>query len=173
VKGRRSQARRYAVLALYQWQLTGQDPAQIGAHFFDDPAWIAEVAESMAESGEAGAAGRVAAVACDRELFDLLLQGVPAHLQDLDALLKQALDRPISRVDPVERAILRVGAYELRFCPGVPARAIINEAVDLAKLLGSEQGHRYVNGVLDRLAREVRPTELAVGAGNDRGKVSP
>jgi N utilization substance protein B len=171
VRGPRSQARRYAVLALYQWQLTGQEPAEIGAHFFDDSAWIGEIAESLTDAGEDRDPGHAAVFAFDRELFDLLLQGVPSHLQDLDALLKLALDRPISRVDPVERAILRVGAYELGYCPGVPARAIINEAVDLAKLLGSEQGHRYVNGVLDRLAREVRPAELGSGAGKRRGEV--
>jgi len=165
MRGRRSQARRYAVLALYQWQLTGQDPAEIGRHFFDDSAWLGEVAESLADIGEEGSPPSAPEVAYDRELFNELLRGVPERLQDLDAELRSALDRPIDRVDPVERAILRAGAYELLYCPQVPARAIINEAVDLAKLLGAEQGHRYVNGVLDRLARVARADELGGGTG--------
>jgi N utilization substance protein B len=165
MRGRRSQARRYAVLAVYQWQLTGHDPADIGRHFFEDPAWITEVAESLADVGEEGIAADALATAYDRAFFDELLSGVPEYQEELDERLRPALDRPIARVDPVERAILRVGAYELLYCPQVPARAVINEAVDLAKLLGAEQGHRYVNGVLDRLAREVRAAELAGGKG--------
>lgn len=154
--GRRSQARRYAVLALYQWQLTGQDPVEIGSHFFDDPAWVGEVADSLVDpEGSAVSAGKEAR-AYDHELFQQLLYGVPAHQKDLDESLEPALDRPIERVDPVERAILRAGAYELLYSPSVPYRVAINEAVDLAKLLGAEQGHRYVNGVLDRVARNAR-----------------
>jgi len=168
--GARSQARRYAVLALYQWQMTGQDPAEIGRQFFDDPGWVGEVAGSLAGRGDENLPAGAPAVAYDRGLFELLLQGVPARLADLDARLQAALVRPLLRVDPVERAILRVGAYELLYCPQVPVRAIINEAVDLAKLLGAEQGHRFVNGVLDRLARAVRAAELAAGAA---GRKSP
>jgi N utilization substance protein B len=153
--GPRSQARRYAVLALYQWQLTGQGPSEIVRHFLDDPAWMAEVAESLAELGP------LTEAAYDRELFADILNGVPGNLGDIDGLLGPALDRPITQVDPVERAILRAAAYEILFCAGVPARVIINEAVDLAKLFGAEQGHRYVNGVLDRVARQVRPDEMS------------
>jgi N utilization substance protein B len=159
--GPRSQARRYAVLALYQWQLTGQDPAEIGRHFFDDPAWAGEVAGSLAGVEEGSAPGELPEVAYDRELFEQLLQGVPLHQEDLDTRLQAALDRPLSRVDPVERAILRTGAFELINSPQIPVRVIINEAVDLARLLGAEQGHRFVNGVLDRLARLVRADEFA------------
>jgi len=159
--GRRSQARLYAVLALYQWQLTGQDPRDIGRHFFDDPAWVAEVAESLAEIAEVPTGlGDAEGQPYDRELFKQLLYGVPANLKELDAQLRSALDRPIERVDPVERAILRAGAYELLYCPSIPYRVAINEAVDLAKLLGAEQGHRYVNGVLDRLARSLHAGEM-------------
>ena len=97
-------------------------------------------------------------------------RGLPRGLLDGQSkITTTALDRPILRVDPVERAILRAGAYELLYCPQVPARAIINEAVDLAKLLGADQGHRYVNGVLDRLAKELRPDELAGRAVAGRG----
>jgi N utilization substance protein B len=157
--GPRSQARRYAALALYQWQLTGQDPQEIVRHFCDDSAWAAELGASFAENGEESAAGTQPTAGFDRALFRGLVEGVPAQLADLDACLRPFLDRTIEQVDPVERAILRLGAYELMYSPGVPYRVAINEAVDLAKLFGAEQGHRYVNGVLDRIARTVRPAE--------------
>jgi N utilization substance protein B len=165
MSGRRSLARRYAVLALYQWQLTGQEPAEIACHFFEDPTWVAEIAESLVDEAEAPPGfGETGGQAYDRELFKQLLYGVPACLKDLDARLQPALDRPIEQVDPVERAILRAGAYELLRSPSVPYRVAINEAVDLAKLLGAEQGHRYVNGVLDRLARGARVGEVDADA---------
>ncbi|MEA3273695.1 MAG: transcription antitermination factor NusB [Pseudomonadota bacterium] len=161
--GRRSLARRYAVLALYQWQLTGQSPAEIGRHFVEDPEWVAEVAASLANGADDAVLVDGPQPTYDRGLFEQLLNGVPKHLQDLDAQLQTALDRPIERVDPVERAILRLGAYELLHCLDLPYRVAINEAVDLAKLFGAEQGHRYVNGVLDRLARDTRRTETRAG----------
>jgi len=161
--GRRSQARRYAVLALYQWQLTGQDPAEIGRHFFDDPVWVEAVAASLGDRGDTSDAATEQGQAYDPELFRQLLYGVPVRREDLDAHLQPALDRPIGRVDPVECAILRVGTYELLYSPAVPYRVAINEAVDLAKLLGAEQGHRYVNGVLDRIARDARGAENGAG----------
>jgi N utilization substance protein B len=162
--GRRRQARRLAVLALYQWQVTGQDPAEIGCHYFDDPVWIDEVAESLVDLADQPGAGDSEVRAYDRELFKQLLYGVPARLKEVDARLESALDRPIERVDPVERAILRAAAYELLFSPSLPYRVVINEAVDLAKQLGAEQGHRYVNGVLDRLARSARGGEMGKDA---------
>jgi len=165
MSGRRGLARRYAVLALYQWQLTGQDPVEIGHHFFEDPGWVGEVTDSLLDvtdtSSDSNDGHRRP---YDQELFKQLLYGVPARLTELDAELQQALDRPIERVDPVERAILRAGAYELLYSPVVPYRVVINEAVDLAKLLGAEQGHRYVNGVLDRIARNVRRGEMDADA---------
>lgn len=157
--GRRSQARRYAVLALYQWQLTGQDPAEIGRHFFDDRAWMGEIAESLVDVRGSPKTDDKDERAFDRELFNQLLLGVPARQKDVDRCLQGALDRPIERVDPVERAILRAGAYELLYSTSVPYRVAINEAVDLAKLLGAEKGHRFVNGVLDRIARDARAAE--------------
>lgn len=162
--GRRSQARLYAVLALYQWQLTGQDPVEIRRHYSSDPAWVGEIAESLVTAADTKGSGNKRASAYDPELFQQLLYGVPEHLEELDTGLQAALDRPIARVDPVERAILRAGAYELLYSPAVPCRVVINEAVDLAKLLGAEQGHRYINGVLDRFARGVRSSEMGAGA---------
>lgn len=76
-------------------------------------------------------------------------------------MLTPFLDRPIVQVDPVERAILRIGGYELMQRPDIAYRIIINEAVELAKVFGAEQGHRFVNGVLDKVARAVRPVEFA------------
>jgi len=162
--GRRSQARRYAVLALYQWQLTGQDPVEIGRHFLDDSAWVDGIAAALDDPEDTSDSGAKPGLTYDPELFRQLLYGVPAHQEELDARLQPTLDRPIERVDPVECAILRVGTYELLYSPSVPYRVAINEAVDLTKLLGAEQGHRYVNGVLDRVARDMREGETDTDA---------
>jgi len=135
---KRSQARRHAVQALYQWQIAGQDVADIVNQFLE---------EQSLENFEV-------------PYFQDLLHGVPNHLGELDELLKPALDRAIESVDPVERAVLRLGAYELRFKPEVPYRVVINEAVELAKVFGAEQGHKYVNGVLDQVAKKVRAVEI-------------
>ena len=94
------------------------------------------------------------------EYFDELLRGVPTNLQKLDEQLTPCLDRSIESVDPVERAILRLGAFELIHRLDVPYKVVINEAVELAKVFGAEQGHRYVNGVLDKLARATRQAEM-------------
>ena len=134
---KRSKARHYAVQALYQWQMTGQDIADIDRQF---------LSEQDLNSFEV-------------PFFRDLLRGVPTHLTELDEHLASCLDRAIESVDPVERAILRLGAFELLHHPEIPYRVAINEAVELAKMFGAEQGHRYVNGVLDKLARSIRPTE--------------
>lgn len=135
---KRSQARRHAVQAIYQWQMVGQDVGEIINQFLE---------EQDINSFEV-------------PYFQDLLHGVPGHLGELDALLKPALDRAIESVDPVERAVLRLGVYELRFKPEVPYRVVINEAVELAKVFGAEQGHKYVNGVLDQVAKQVRAVEI-------------
>jgi N utilization substance protein B len=135
----RSRARSLAVQALYQWQMAGQDVADIVAHFMrdQDPNRI------------------------DGDYFGELVRTVPARLDELDAALAPCVDRALASVDPVERAILRVGAYELIAHPEIPYRVVLNEAVELAKTFGAEQGHRYVNGVLDKAARALRPHEAA------------
>ncbi len=134
---KRSQARSLAVQALYQWQVTGQDVVDVVNQFL---------------------------VEHDTRKFELayfrdLVAGVPTHLRQLDEALQPHLDRPVEQVDLVERAILRLGAYELLRHPEIPYRVVINEAVELAKTFGAEQGHRYVNGVLDKVARFLRPPE--------------
>lgn len=160
--GSRSAARRYAVLALYQWQLSGQSPSEITRHFFDDPAWMEAVAEGLHEDSGKGAQAALPPTAqrYDMQLFQQLLRGVPEQTEQIDAALRPALERALTSVDPVERAILRVGAFELLYCPEVPVRVILNEAVELALRFGGEGGHRFVNSVLDRVARRVRPDEL-------------
>ena len=138
---KRTRARRAALQALYQWQLTGHSAAEIGAQFEED-----ERLEKV-----------------DRELFAMLVREVAAQAEDLDVLLGAHADREIARIDPVERAVLRLAAYELKCRPEVPWRVVINEAVELARGFGAEQSHRYVNAVLDRLARELRASEIGTG----------
>lgn len=172
MSGRRSQARRYAVLALYQWQITGLNPAEIGRHFFDDPAWMDVVGDALGELDGNKKPGDAANAVYDLALFQELLQGVPGHLAELDARLDSVLDRPIRQVTPVDLAILRMAVYELIHSPQIPFRVIVNEAVELAKEFGStDDSHRYVNGVLDRIARTLRAAEL--GAGAPTGSGSP
>ena len=119
--------------------MTGQDPGRIAAQFLAD--------EDLRKA--------------DPDYFRELVREVPARVAEIDAALEPFLDRPLAQVDPVERAILRIGGYELTQCPDLAYRIVINEAVELAKVFGAEQGHRYVNGVLDKLARAVRPVEFA------------
>jgi len=138
-KGARHRARRAAVQAIYQWQLTEQAPGDIEIHFIHD--------HDMHD--------------VDVEYFHQLVREVPLHLHELDDHLGPHLDREIGEVDPVERAILRIGAYEMEFCPQTPYRVILNEAVELAKTFGAEHGHKYVNAVLDKVASELRATEVA------------
>jgi len=137
MSGKRSKARHHAVQAIYQWQVAGHDVSEVDSQFLDT-----EDLNSF-----------------EVDYFKDLLHGVPTNLDALDSELKHCVDRSIESVDPVERAILRLGAYEMMRHPEVPYRVVINEAVELAKVFGAEQGHKYVNGVLDKLARLVRKAE--------------
>jgi transcription antitermination protein NusB len=136
---KRHQARRMALQALYQWQVTGDDLAEISGQF---------AADNDGDNYDA---------AYFRDLF----HGVPAHLDELDSELQPLIDRDIDSVDLVERAALRLGVYELLHHPEVPYRVVINESVELAKLFGADKGHRYVNGVLDKVSRKVRALEVS------------
>ncbi len=149
----RSQSRRYAALALYQWRLTGEDPIQIKRHLLDDHEWLDAVAASLGGIDEDAILDSKERFNFNIELLNELLTGVPRQITEIDAQLDHFLDRPISQVDPVELAILRLGAYEILFSDNIPDRVAINEAVELTKLLGAYEGHRYVNGVLDKIAR--------------------
>ena len=137
----RSRARRAALQALYQWQMTDDAPDAIAAQFRDAETWR-----------------RV-----DEPLFEALVHGVPENLDALDEHLAPLLDRPVAQVDAVERAILRMGAFELTRGEDVPWRVIIDECVELAREFGAEQSHRYVNGVLDNLARRTREEARSTG----------
>jgi len=95
----------------------------------------------------------------DQEYFEDLVRGVEAHLGALDEALSHFLDRDIAQVDPIERAVLRIAAYELRHRVDVPYRVVINEAIETTKRFGSEHGHTYVNGVLDHAAAQWRAAE--------------
>ena len=150
----RTQARRYAALALYQWHLTREEPATIRQHLLDDPEWLDALVNSLSGAEDDTPVDPKDRLNFNLELFDTLVKGVPAHVGAIDAALDRVLDRPITQVDPVELAILRLGAYEILFSPAIPDGVAINEAVELTKLLGAHEGHRYVNGVLDKVARQ-------------------
>ncbi len=143
--GRRSKARHFALQALYQWQLSGQGIADIEAQFLDN--------EELANT--------------DVGLFVNLLRGICADTAVLDQAVDPLLSRPISQVDPVELAILRIGVFELMQHQDVPYRVVIDEAVEMAKVFGADQSHKFVNGVLDKLAPQLRPLE------NRERKTSP
>ncbi|MGH8183711.1 MAG: transcription antitermination factor NusB [Rhodanobacteraceae bacterium] len=134
----RTRARRRAIQALYAWELGGNPMHKV----IDD--FRHEQDMQIADLG----------------YFEDLLRGVDTHCKELDAGLAPFLDRDIDRVDPIERAVLRLAAYELKHRLDVPYRVVLNEAVEVTKRFGSEQGHTYVNGVLDKLAREWRATEF-------------
>jgi N utilization substance protein B len=138
LQGGRHMARQAAVQALYQWQLTGQSPGEIEDHFILD--------HEMSD--------------VDMEYFDYLVREVPLHVHEIDDHIIPFIDRSIDEIDPVERAILRIGTYELEFHLEVPCKVILNEAVELSKTFGAEHGYQYVNAVLDKIAAKLRATEL-------------
>ena len=130
-------ARRCAVQALYQWDVTGQPSTDIEANFIKN--------EQL--SGK------------HRDYFVRIIENIPMRVEQIDKLLSPFLDRDIEKIDPIEHAILRVGSYELLFEADVPSRVIIDEAIDLAKTFSSENGFKFINGVIDKIAKEVRPFE--------------
>jgi N utilization substance protein B len=134
----RSRARRRALQALYAWQM---------AH-----APIARVIEEFRHEQDMEIA--------DLVYFEDLVRGVERNVESLDKALGAFLDRGMDVVDPIERAILRIAAYELVHRPDVPYRVVINEAIESAKRFGSDQGHTYINGVLDKAAASLRATEV-------------
>lgn len=139
----RSRARRRALQAIYAWQMTAAKADEIIAQFAHEQAH--EVA--------------------DLAYFEDLVRGVVRHqADDLDPALTPFLDREIEQVDAIERAALRIAAYELRHRLDVPYRVVINEAIESVKRFGAEHGHTYVNGVLDRAAAQWRSAEAAAAA---------
>ncbi|MGO4774735.1 transcription antitermination factor NusB [Lysobacter sp. 2RAB21] len=134
----RSRARRRALQAVYAWQLSGAKVNDVISQFAHEQAH--EVADLI--------------------YFEDLVRGVDQHQDDLDQALTPFLDREIEQVDPIERATLRIAAYELRHRPDVPYRVVINEAIETVKRFGAEHGHTYVNGVLDHAAAQWRAVEF-------------
>lgn len=134
----RRKARRLALQAIYQWQVAGQSLTDIALQYNED--------ENMPKS--------------DGAYFHELLQNIPPRCEQLDAELIPFLDRPVVELDPIELAILRMGAYELCERLEIPYRVVINEAVELAKTFGASDGYKYINGVLNKLAHKIRSAEI-------------
>jgi len=137
MRSARRRSRELALQGLYAWQVSGGSAADLQA----------QLAESR---GFAKA---------DARYFTHLLVGTIGHAAELEQLIAPALDRRLAELSPVERAILLLAAFELRDTPEIPYRVVINEAVELAKAFGGTDGHKYVNGVLDKLAVTLRAEE--------------
>ena len=138
-KSPRHRARELAMQGIYQWRVTGGDEAKIEKQIH-------------AEKN----LGRY-----DKDLFSRLLRGALGQHTDIEALIAPHLDRPLIELSPVEFAVLLLATFELLQHPEVPYRVVINEAVELAKTFGGTDGYKYVNGVLDRLAAQLRAPEFA------------
>ena len=134
----RRKAREFALQGLYEWLIGGADAGVVDAHVREQ--------EGFDE--------------CDAAHFDMLLHGCIREAVELDALLAGHLDRKTEQLSPVEHAVLMIGAYELRHCVDIPYKVAINEAVELAKSFGGTDGHKYVNGVLDKTAFDLRGVEV-------------
>ena len=128
--------------AIYQWQMTGDSITGIKQQFFDE-----------------NNSSKI-----DTEYFSELVSGVASNLTDLDTLLEKYMTRTIESVDPVERAILRLGAYEFVNRLDVPYRVVLNEAVNITKEFCAEKSHTFVNAVLDKVAKEIRHIEVQAKA---------
>jgi N utilization substance protein B len=135
----RRRSREFALQGIYQWQIAGGDAAAIGRQL-----------------GEAKGFEKV-----DADYFSTLLAGTIAAAPELERAIAPHLDREYARLSPVERGILLLAGYELAHQPEVPYRAVINEAVELAKSYGGTDGYKFVNGVLDKLAAQLRSAEKA------------
>ncbi len=148
----RHKARRLATQALYTWQVAGQSLTDIETEYCLD----------------------IDMKKVDGDYFHELLHKVPAHLDELDGHLAPLLDRTIDEVDGDERSILRLGCYELAYRLDVPYRVVINESVKLAKTFGADQSHKYINGILDGVAKKLRTTEInAAGKYKNKLKDKP
>lgn len=136
--GARRYARRFTLQALYQWQLVKTPINELEAQFLMD----------------------VLAHKMDSAYFHELLNGIVVDIAEVDGLMANHLDRSIDQLDPVELAILRIGSYELTKRLDIPYRVVINEALELAKTFGATESHKYINGVLDKIAHKTRSVEI-------------
>lgn len=137
IKGKR-RARKLVLQALYQWLMSGTDLTEIEAQF--------RAINDMTK--------------VDIEYFRRLLHEVPQNLSTLEDSFAPFLDRPVNGLNPIELTVLRLSSFELMFCPEIPYRVVLDEAVSLTKEFGSQDGHRYVNGVLNNLAQQTRTVEI-------------
>ena len=135
---KRRKGRRYAVQGLYQWQLTDNIPAEIYERMLPE----------------------VNLNKTDISYMEELITQVPANIEEIDKSLSPKLSRKLSEVDPVEMAILRIAAYELLKRVEIPYRVVINEAIEQAKTFGAEDGHKFVNAVLDKVSADIRSDEV-------------
>jgi len=134
----RRKARRYVLQALYGWMISGNSLSDIEIHIYE-------------EHGEED---------FDREYFHMLLHEVPANLEALEKTLNPYLSRKLKELGPIELTILRIATYELKDRQDIPYRVVINEGLELAKAFAAPESHKFVNGVLDKVARELRWTEM-------------
>ena len=141
MKSSRRRSREFALQGLYQWQLAGTDPETIAQQLSD--------AEGFNK--------------IDAEYFQLLIAGAVAGAGEMEQRIAPLLDRAYKSLSPVERGILLLAGFEFEKCPEVPYRVVINEAIELAKSFGGTDGHKYVNGVLDKMAMQLRATEVQDG----------
>ena len=138
----RKQSRKAAVQALYQWHMAAQNLGDIETQFREENA----------------------NAKMDFEYFAELLHNIPADLSAIDELIRPFVARRMEDINPVELAILRIGTYELKNRLDIPYRVVINEGVDLTKKFGADQGHKFVNGMLDKLAKSIRVEEVKTSA---------
>lgn len=134
----RIRARRSAVQALYQWNMSKVPIQDVINEFVDERSELKKA---------------------DTDYFKEILRGTAKESESLNAQLLPLLDRSLEDLDPVEKAILHIGLYELIFHPELPCKVVLNEAVDLAKMFGAEQSHKYINGVLDKASQNIRIAE--------------
>ncbi|MGH8517460.1 MAG: transcription antitermination factor NusB [Panacagrimonas sp.] len=139
---RRGLSRRLTVQALYQWLVNETPPETLLRQFREQEEGL----------------GRA-----DPAYFEELLKGTVNAAPELTVSLVPHLDRPLNQLDPVEHAILLLGAFEMASKPEVPWKVVVNESVNLAKIFGAEDGYKFVNGVLDKLARSLRAVEMGGG----------
>lgn len=137
-KSARRRSREVALQGLYEWLITGADAGVIDAHMREQEGFDK----------------------CDAAHFDALLHGCIGEAAAIDSLLSKHVDRETTQLSPIEHGVLMIGVYELQHCISIPYKVAINEAVELAKSFGGTDGHKYVNGVLDKAAAELRAIEV-------------
>ena len=142
-KSARRRAREVALQGLYEWLISGAEASVVDAHMREQDGFDK----------------------CDAVHFDALLHGCIAEAVDIDAVLTRHVDRKTTLLSPIEHGVLMIGVYELRHCIDIPYKVAINEAVELAKSFGGTDGHKYVNGVLDKAAAELRAVEFTAARG--------